>query len=86
MADPGASAGYAVVVPTAAIQAALRVPAWVRQRLDVDVHEVDDAGRVHPRQCARSASPARQLRPVLPLNQMPEPDLGSFGSETSPIG
>jgi len=50
MADPGAGARYAVVVPTAAIQAALRVPAWVRQRLDVDVYEVDDAGRVHPRQ------------------------------------
>ena len=50
MADPGAGARYAVVVPTAAIPAALRVPAWVRQRLDVDVYEVDDAGRVHPRQ------------------------------------
>lgn len=34
----------------AAIPAALRVPAWVRQRLDIDVYEVDDAGRVHPRQ------------------------------------
>ena len=50
MADPGAGARYAVVVPTAAIPADLRVPAWVRQRLDVDVYEVDDAGRVHPRQ------------------------------------
>jgi hypothetical protein len=49
MADPGAGARYAVVVPTAAVQAALRVPAWVRQRLDVDVYEVDDAGRVLPR-------------------------------------
>jgi hypothetical protein len=49
MADPGAGARYAVVVPTAAVQAALRVPAWVRQRLDVDVCEVDDVGRVHPR-------------------------------------
>jgi hypothetical protein len=36
MADPGAGARYAVVVPPAAIPAALRVPAWVRQRLDVD--------------------------------------------------
>lgn len=50
MADPSVGARYAVVVPTAAIPAALRVPAWVRQRLDVDVYEVDDAGRVHPRQ------------------------------------
>jgi hypothetical protein len=50
MADPGTGARYAVVVPTAAAQAALRVPAWVRQRLDVDVYEVDGDGRVHPRQ------------------------------------
>jgi hypothetical protein len=49
MADPDARARYAVVVPTAAVSAALRVPAWVRQRLDVDVYEVDDAGKVHPR-------------------------------------
>jgi hypothetical protein len=49
MADPDAGARYAVIVPTAAVSAALRVPAWVRQRLDVDVYEVDDAGKVHPR-------------------------------------
>jgi hypothetical protein len=50
MADPGTGARYAAVVPTAAVQAALRVPAWVRQRLDVGVYEVDDAGTVHLRQ------------------------------------
>ncbi|MGD0701667.1 MAG: hypothetical protein ABSA02_17500 [Trebonia sp.] len=50
MTDPDARARYAVIVPTAAVPAALRVPAWVRQRLDVDVYEVDDAGGVHPRQ------------------------------------
>lgn len=50
MADPGANTRYAVVVPTAAVQAALRVPAWVRERLGIDVYEVDDAGRVHPQE------------------------------------
>lgn len=49
MADPDAGARYGVVVPTSAVSAALRVPAWVRQRLDIDVYEVDDAGKVHPR-------------------------------------
>lgn len=48
MKDPAAEARYAVVVPTAAVAAALRVPAWVRERLAVDVYEVDDHGRVHP--------------------------------------
>jgi hypothetical protein len=47
MGDPDASAR--VVVPTAAVQAALRVPAWLRQHLDIDVYEVDDTGKVHPR-------------------------------------
>jgi hypothetical protein len=49
MADPGPGTSYAVVVPTAAVEAALRVPAWVRDRLGIVVYEVDDAGRVHPR-------------------------------------
>jgi hypothetical protein len=40
---------YAVVVPTAALSAALRVPGWVREHLHVDVFEVEDAGMVHPR-------------------------------------
>jgi hypothetical protein len=40
MADPGTGARYAVVVPAAAVQVAPRVPAWVRQRLDVEVYEV----------------------------------------------
>ena len=47
MNDPAIDARYAVVVPTAALQAALRVPSWVRDRLHIDVYEVDDAGVVH---------------------------------------
>jgi hypothetical protein len=50
MGDPGASARCAVVVPATAVPAALRVPAWVRQRLGIDVYEVDDAGQVHLRE------------------------------------
>jgi hypothetical protein len=50
MIDPHAGARYAVVVPTPAVQAALRVPDLVRQRLGIDVYEVDDAGKVHPRE------------------------------------
>jgi hypothetical protein len=46
-AQPGAR--YAVVVPTSAVNAALRVPAWVRERLSIDVYEVDDADGVHLR-------------------------------------
>jgi hypothetical protein len=57
MADPSAGARYAVVVPTVAVQAALRVPAWVHQRLSIDVYEVDDAGKVHPRKLAPPVSP-----------------------------
>lgn len=49
MRDPRPGARYAVVVPTAALTAALRVPAWVRERLSVDVYEVDDAAEVHLR-------------------------------------
>ena len=48
MKDPTTGARYAVVVPTAALQAALRVPSWVRDRLHIDVYEVDDTGAVHP--------------------------------------
>ena len=47
MNDPATEARYAVVVPTAALQAALRVPSWVRDRLHIDVYEVDDVGVVH---------------------------------------
>jgi hypothetical protein len=49
MSDPKPGARYAVVVPTAALNAALRVPAWVRDRLSVDIYEVDDDAKVHPR-------------------------------------
>jgi hypothetical protein len=49
MQDAATGARYAVVVPTAALQAALRVPSWVRERLHIDIYEVDDAGAVHPR-------------------------------------
>lgn len=47
--DPASAARYAVVVPTAAVNAALRVPGWVRERLHIEVFEVDDLGDVHPR-------------------------------------
>ena len=47
MTDPDSGARYAVVVPAGAVQAALRVPDWVRQRLSIDVYKVDDAGQVH---------------------------------------
>jgi len=47
MSDPEQSSRYAVVVPTPALNAALRVPAWVRDRLSVDVYEVDDNAEVH---------------------------------------
>ena len=46
MADPGTTARYAVIVPTAAVRAALRVPGWVRQRLSIDVYEVTDDDQV----------------------------------------
>jgi hypothetical protein len=46
MKDPGTVAQYAVVVPTAAVAAALRVPTWVRERLHIAVYEVDDEGTV----------------------------------------
>lgn len=49
MKDPETGARYAVVVPTAALNAALRVPAWVRDRLSVDVYEVDDDAEVYLR-------------------------------------
>jgi hypothetical protein len=49
MKDPGSAARYAVVLPAAALSAAMRVPAWVRERLHVEVFEVDDSGEVHPR-------------------------------------
>jgi hypothetical protein len=50
MAEPGNGAHYAVVVPTAAAPAALRVPGWVRQHLSIDVYEVNDADQVHLRE------------------------------------
>jgi len=49
MSDPKPGARYAVVVPTTALGAALRVPIWVRDRLSVDVYEVDDDAEVHLR-------------------------------------
>lgn len=47
MRDPQPGARYAVVVPTSALNAALRVPDWVRARLSVDIYEVDDDAGVH---------------------------------------
>jgi len=49
MKDPGTTARYAVVVPTAALNAALRVPGWVRERLHVDIFEADNSGVVNRR-------------------------------------
>lgn len=49
MKDAEATARYAVVVPTAALSAALRVLSWVRDRLSIDVYEVDDTGIVSQR-------------------------------------
>src|SRR4051812_17912496 len=46
MRDESAGARYAVVIPTEAVTAALRVPAWVRARLAVDVYEVAETGVV----------------------------------------
>ena len=46
MPDESTSARYAVVVPSAALAAALRVPAWVRKRLSISVNEVADDGAV----------------------------------------
>ncbi len=44
--DDDVAARYAVVVPTLALKAALRVPAWVRERLRLDVYEVTDEDQV----------------------------------------
>ncbi len=46
MKDPALAARYVVAVPTVAVNPALRVPAWVREQLHVDVIEVDDTGEV----------------------------------------
>jgi hypothetical protein len=46
MPDESARARYGVVVPTAAVVAALRVPDWVRPRLKIDVYEVTNEGSV----------------------------------------
>ncbi len=48
MPDDDATARYAVV-PTVAVGAASRVPAWVRERLRLDVFEVTDGDQVVPR-------------------------------------
>jgi hypothetical protein len=42
MRDETASSQYAVVVPSGAVAAALRVPSWVRDSLRVVVYEVED--------------------------------------------
>ena len=79
MADPGTGARYAVVVPTAALEAALRVPAWVRQRLDVDVYEVDEPAKfTHANERGQQAGvtttarcPTQPDAPEPPLSQVP---------------
>ena len=49
MKDPATEARHVVVVPIAAASTVLRVPGWVRERLHVDVYEVDDTGMIQPR-------------------------------------
>ena len=44
MRHPEVQARYAVVVPTSAMSAVLRVPDWVRARLNIDVYGVDPDG------------------------------------------
>lgn len=46
MRDESAGARYAIVISTEAMKAALRVPAWVRGRLALDVYGVE--GRTGP--------------------------------------
>ena len=46
MRDESSGACYAVVIPTEAVTAALRVPSWVRDRLSVAVYEVAETGAV----------------------------------------
>lgn len=46
MSDQAGSARYAVVVPDSALTAATRVPAWVRDRLRIDVYGVSPDGIV----------------------------------------
>jgi len=46
MQHPEAQARYAVVVPSSALGAVLRVPDWVRARLNIDVYGVDPEGNV----------------------------------------
>ena len=46
MPDDDVAARYAVVVPSVAVKAALRVPAWVRGRLRLDIYEVTDDDQV----------------------------------------
>lgn len=46
MQHPERNARYGVVVPSSALAAALRVPQWVRERLQVEVYAVDPDGAV----------------------------------------
>jgi hypothetical protein len=46
MPDESNTARQGVVVPTAAVEAAMRVPTWVRQRLHIEVYEVADDGQI----------------------------------------
>ena len=48
MVDPDEQASYAVVVPAGALNAALRVPGWIRERLGIEVYAVTDDGEVRP--------------------------------------
>jgi hypothetical protein len=50
MSDAASGARYAIVVPTSAVKAALRVPSWVRERLRIEVYEVNHHGDVYQRE------------------------------------
>lgn len=47
--DPSPNITFGVVVPTAAVGAAQRVPSWVRERLNIVIYEVGDNGNVAER-------------------------------------
>jgi hypothetical protein len=44
--EPSASDRFAVVVPSEVIVAAVRVPRWIRQRLNITIYAVDAEGEV----------------------------------------
>lgn len=65
MQHPEVQARYAVVVPSSALQAALRVPDWVRERLKIDVYAVDPDGGITRAQIPEAgAGPSERAQAV----------------------